>query len=92
MDKPHKEVITTHPVAIKSGQPRVHVLSSLQWQAASEKVKCPMCETVYIMPIDFPKAQLVEALETQHRSREDHPDFISNQPGFLRVAECNCDW
>ncbi len=90
MDKPHKQVITTYPVAIKSGQRRVHVQNPIPWNAHSEKVKCPKCETVFIVTKGFPKGQLLEELETQHKNQKTHPDFIPSEPTWTAVRECDC--
>lgn len=90
MDEPHKQVVTTYPVAIKSGQTRVHVKNERPWHAKSEEVKCPKCETVFIVTDGFPKALLLEALEVQHKNQEVHPDFIPSEPTWTRVIECDC--
>jgi hypothetical protein len=90
VDKPHQQVVTTYPVAIKSGQARVHVQNPNPWHAKSEAVKCPKCETVFIVDESFPKAQLLEALERQHKNQEAHPDFIPSEPIWTTVSECNC--
>lgn len=90
MDKPHQQVVTTYPVAIKSGQAPVHVQSPIPWHAKSENVKCPKCETIFIVTEGFPKAQLLEALEMQHKNQEAHPDLIPSEPTWTTVTECDC--
>jgi hypothetical protein len=90
MDRPHKQVITTYPVAIKSGQSRVHVQNQIPWQAKSETVRCPKCETVFIVTEGYPKAQLLAELETQHKNQKMHPDFIPSEPTWTTVTECDC--
>ncbi len=90
MDKQHKQVITTYPVAIKFGQAQIHVQNPIPWHAKSEAVKCPKCEKVFIVTDGFPKAQLLEALETQHKNQEAHPDFIPAEPTWTSVTECSC--
>jgi hypothetical protein len=90
MDKPHKQIVTTYPVAIKSGQTRVHVPNPYPWHTKSENVKCPKCETVFIATEGFPRAQLLDALETQHKNQETHPDFIPSQPTWTSVTDCDC--
>jgi hypothetical protein len=90
MDKPHKQVRTTYPVAIKSGQGLVHVPNPIPWHATDEHVKCPRCETVFIMTEGFPKAQLLAALEAQHKEEEEHPDVIPSEPNWTSIADCDC--
>lgn len=41
MNKPHKRVMTTYPVAIKHGQGRVHVPDPIPYHVRCEHVKCP---------------------------------------------------
>jgi hypothetical protein len=90
MDKPHKQVLTSYPVAIKSGQGHVHVRSPIPWHAKDELVKCPQCETVFIMTVGFPKAQLLAELETQHKNNEEHPDVIPSEPNWTTITDCDC--
>jgi len=90
MDKPHKQIVSTYPVAIKFGQARVHVQNPIPWHAKSEAVKCPKCETIFIVSEGFRRAQLLEELETQHKNQKPHPDFISSEPTWTTVTECNC--
>jgi hypothetical protein len=90
MDKPHKKVVTTYPVAIRFGQARVHVQNLMPWHANSEVVKCPKREVVFIVSEGFPEAKLLEALETHHKNQEPHPDSIPSEPSWTIVAECNC--
>jgi hypothetical protein len=92
MDKPHKQVITTYAVAIRFGQGRVHVpiRHLIPHHAKSEAVKCPMCETVFIVTDGFPRVQFLETLETQHKNKETHPDVIPSEAAWTRVAECDC--
>ena len=90
MDKPHKQVITTDPVAIKFGQARLHVQNPIPWLAKGEPLKCPKCETVFFVSEGFPKAQLLNALETQHENQEPHPDLIPSEPTRTRILGCDC--
>jgi hypothetical protein len=92
MDKPHKQVITTYPVAIKHGQGRLHVPNPIPWHAQSEAIKCPKCETVFMVTSGFPRVQLLEALEKQHKNQEEHPDLIPCALEWTRIAECDCRW
>jgi hypothetical protein len=90
MDKPHKQVITSYPVAIKYGQSRLHVASPIPWHAHSEAIKCPKCETVYIVTSGFPRVELLQALEEHHENQKEHPDHIASAPEWTHLAECNC--
>lgn len=90
MDKPHKQVVTTYPVAIKFGQARVHVQNPIPWHAKSEAIQCPKCETVFIVTEGFPKPQLLAELETQHKNQKTHPDVIPSHPTWTTVTECDC--
>jgi hypothetical protein len=94
MDKPHKQVITTNPVAIKSKQGRVHIKSEHPWHRHGEAVKCPDCEVVFDvaceLPGPFPTAQLLDMLKKQHADGQAHPDVISYEPAFTRITECDC--
>jgi hypothetical protein len=90
MDIPHKQVITTYPVAIKSGQGRVHVRSPIPWHPDGGTVKCPECETVFIVTQGFPNDQLLKTLETQHRRNQEHPDCISSEANWTRIEDCDC--
>jgi hypothetical protein len=90
MDKPHMQVITTYPVAIKSGQGRLHVPNLIPWHARSEAIKCPKCETVFIVTEGFPRVQFLEALENQHEKKEEHPDYIPSAPDWTHTSVCDC--
>jgi hypothetical protein len=90
MDKPHKRVVTSSPVAIKAGQTRVHAPEGEPWHINSERVDCPKCETVFHMTQGFPKASLLAVLETHHKNQEAHPDYIASEPDFTSLAECDC--
>ncbi len=91
MDKPHRQVIATSPVAIKLGQTRIHVADSLHpWQRISEPVQCPECETVYSVTTGFVMEQLLEILKKHHQTKEEHPDYIASEPAFTSTSECAC--
>lgn len=90
MDNPHKQVVTTYPVAIKFGQARVHVQNPIPWHANSQGFQCPQCETIFIVTEGFPKAQLLAALESQHKNEEIHPDVIPSEPIWTTIADCRC--
>jgi hypothetical protein len=91
MDKPHKQVVTTYPVAIKHGQGRVHLPNPIPWHAQSETIRCPTCETAFIVSVEFPKAQFLDALERHHKNQEGHPDFIPFAPEWTSIADCDCE-
>ena len=96
MHAKHKQVKTTHPVAIKHGQGRVHVSGNpIPWHAFTEAVKCPECETVYILAADrvggFPTAKLLEVVKEQHKKKQEHPDYITFDPDWTTVADCDCN-
>jgi len=91
MDKPHKQVVATSPVAIKLGQTRIHVADSLHpWQKINERVQCPECETAYSVTKGFAMEQFVEILKKQHKDKEGHPDYIASDPAFTSVSDCDC--
>jgi hypothetical protein len=91
MDKQHRQIVTTYPVAIKSGQKRVHVRNPYPWHANSEDVNCPKCGTAFIVTQGFPKAQLLEALEAQDKNHQEHPDFIPSEPNWTSLTDCDCE-
>jgi len=90
MDIPHKQVITTYPVALKYGQGRLHVENPIPWHARSEAVRCPECETLFIVSEGFPRVEFLETLKKQHQNRKDHPDLIPSAPEWTRVSKCDC--
>jgi glycine/serine hydroxymethyltransferase len=88
------DVITTHGVAIKAGQGRVHIpVRSLHpWHRTSEVVQCPGCETVYTMSGDFEKQSLLDILNLQHTKKQEHPDVIASGPSaYTRIQDCDCE-
>ena len=90
MDKPHKQVVTSYPVAIKYGQSRLHVASPIPWHAQSEYVKCPKCDVVYIVTVGYPRVELLQTLEKQHAGQKEHPDYIPSAPDWTHDAACDC--
>ncbi len=90
MDKPHKQVITTHPVAIKFGQSRVHVQNPYPWHSKSEAIQCPKCEQFFIATVGFDTTSLIKTLEAQHEKNQEHPDVIPSEPVWTTIAECTC--
>jgi hypothetical protein len=92
MDKAHKQVVTTYPVALKYGQGRLHVPNPIPWHAQTEAVRCPNCETIFLLTSGFPKLQFFEALEKQHKNNEQHPDFIPSAPEWTRIEDCDCHY
>jgi hypothetical protein len=92
MDKPHKQLITTYPVAIKSGQSRLYIPNPIPWHAHSEYIQCPKCDTIFIVTSGFPRVELLKTLEKQHESQKEHPDYIASAPEWTREAVCDCRW
>jgi hypothetical protein len=90
MDKPHKQVITTYPVAIRMGQGRIHVQHPIPWHHKSEAVQCPECEAVFIASVGFAHENLLKMLKKQHADQQDHPDVIPFEPTWTKTAECAC--
>jgi hypothetical protein len=91
MDKPHKQVDSSSPVAIKSGQTRIHVSDSHHpWHRFVGSVQCPDCETIYIVTNGFPLDKFMEILKKQHQSKAEHPDYIASDPDFASTSECKC--
>jgi Zn-finger nucleic acid-binding protein len=88
MDEPHKQIVTTYPVALKSGQKRIHVADEHPWHRFGNDVKCPQCETVFIVSGDFPK--VMEILEQHHAKKQSHPDYIASAPDWTDTADCDC--
>ncbi len=94
MDKPHEQVVTSFPVAVKNGQTRLHVPDPIPWHSRCEYVRCPKCETVYIVDVEFPRVQLLSELEKLHASASggEHPDYIPSAPDWTHVEGCPCGW
>lgn len=91
MDNPHKQVITTYPVAIKQGQMRLHVIPYGTWHRREVTLKCPRCETSFFLTDGFPQAQVLAILLKQHENRQEHPDYIPSAAEWTRVEDCDCD-
>src|SRR5580692_4954223 len=89
MNKPHKRVTTTYPVAIKHGQGRVHVPDPIPWHVHNEHVQCPECDIIFILTGGFPKVQFLETLRKQHQDKELLPDFIPSAPEWTQVSDCD---
>ena len=90
MDKPHNQVVTTYPVAIKYGQARLHVANPIPWHAFSEAMKCPDCETIYIVTDGFPKMQFLQTVKKHHENKQAHPDHIASDPNWTKIDSCDC--
>jgi hypothetical protein len=90
METPHKQVMTTYPVAIKSGQRKVHIQSPIPWHATSEIVKCPNCSDEFIMTAGFPKNRLLDEFAAHHKSQRPHPEVIPSEPVWTSIADCHC--
>lgn len=87
MDKPHQKIVSTYPIAIKNGQPRIHVPTYF----GSYKVRCPNCDTTYAASCDFPLVELLDAFKVHHRGKIEHPDYIASEPSFTSLEYCDCD-
>lgn len=99
MDKPHKQLITTYPVAIKSGQTRVHIPNPIPWHAFCEYIRCPKCDTIFVVTSGFPRIELLRALENQHENPGQHSDYIAAFPSgphrnrnLVRPKENDLTW
>ena len=94
MDEPHKQVVTTAPVALKNKQRRLHIADEHPWHRFTDSVKCPKCDTTFILTGvetgKFPKEQVLAILERQHEARQEHPDLIPSDPAFTDIADCDC--
>jgi hypothetical protein len=90
MDKAHKQVMTTDPMAIRMGQGRVHVQDAIQWHLKSEAVQCPECEAVFIVSVGFPQDKLLVALKKQHADKQQHPDVIPSGATWPKIIDCTC--
>jgi hypothetical protein len=93
MDKPHKEVRTTYPVAIKKGQERIHVRGEnlIPWHARADELKCPKCDAVYIASSNYPSEDLLLEMLNHHRDQLEHPDYVASAPAWTHIRECNCE-
>jgi hypothetical protein len=93
MNAKHKRVVTTSPVAIKNGQARVHIPDPIPWHAFAQAVKCPECETVYIVAADsslgIPTVKLLEVVKEQHKNNQEHPDYIAFS--IVSTTDCDCE-
>jgi hypothetical protein len=94
---PHKQLITTYPVAIKFGQGRVHLARLAEpWLGDAGTVRCPnpKCETVFTVTKEhnkgFPTDSLLERLEADHQNQKEHPDYIAFDSA-MNITECDCD-
>jgi hypothetical protein len=90
MDKPHKKIVTTYPVAIMVGQTRIHIPDPIPWHVGSQILKCQKCETEFITTSGFPIADLQVELNQHHEKGVEHPDYLSSAPEWTRIADCDC--
>ena len=90
MDKKHKQITTTYPVALKYGQGRVHVAHPIPWHTQCELVKCPDCEVHFILTGGFSRMQFLELVQAQHKRGEKHPDHIPSAPEWTSISDCDC--
>ncbi len=92
MDKPHKEVMTTHPVAIKKGQGQIHVRAGnlIPWHSRAAEIKCPKCDVIYIVGSGYPDGDFILTVLNHHKDQQEHPDYIASAPQWTHVIECDC--
>jgi hypothetical protein len=90
MDRQHKQVVTTYPLAIKSGQGRIHVPNPIPWHPDGGTLKCPDCETIFILTAGFPAAKLLTVLRDNHANRREHDDYVPSEETWTKVADCDC--
>lgn len=90
MEKQHKQLATTSPVAIKSGQRRVHIPSPIPWHPDAGAVKCPKCDAIFVLTQGFPAEKLIQDLDAQHKKGQSHPDFFASDPHFTHLEDCDC--
>lgn len=94
MDKPHKQVVTTYPVAIRKGQGQVHVLNERPFHAFSQTIKCPTCAAEFIVASDskdFSPADFLTALAKHHTAQQgQHLYYIASAPEWTSIADCDC--
>lgn len=79
MDKPHQQVITTYPVAVRFGQERIHVQNTIPWHFHCVDTKCPQCEVEFVADSGFAVSDLIQALEKDHAENREHPDYIPSR-------------
>jgi hypothetical protein len=91
MDKPHKQVMTTSPVAINLGQGRLHVADEHRGDRENEIVHCPDCETFFVLTGKFPKEMFLETMKANHKKKEGHPDLIPSAPAWTSIIDCSCN-
>jgi hypothetical protein len=90
METPHKQVVTSYPIAIKSGQRRIHVREERPFHAFVRPVKCPDCSTVFIADRELSDQDVLDALAKHHHAKVDHPDYIASQPVWTQIEDCEC--
>lgn len=89
MDAEHKQVVTTYPVAIRSGQTRIHIPHG-ESQGIEGELTCPDCPTTFIVVGDFSTDILLAQLAHQHKNGRSHPDYIPAKPEWTSVVDCKC--
>jgi hypothetical protein len=89
----HKKVMTTHPMAYRLGQTRVHPGITTPWVTSVEHLKCPDCDVMYIVTNGFDKQKFLETLAEQHKAAKQHPDYIPTDPDLTKLPmECDCEF
>src|ERR1700722_19627070 len=89
LDKSHKQVVTTYPVAIKYGQGRIHVPNPIPWHGQCETIKCPHCPTIFVVTVGYPRIEFLNQLESDHKGDKEHADCISSAPTWTNIADCD---
>lgn len=94
MDEPHKQIVTTAPVALRNNQRRLHIADDHPWHRFTDLVECPECGATFILTgVEtgrFPKEKVIAILEKQHETQKDHPDYIPSESAFTSVVDCDC--
>jgi hypothetical protein len=92
--EPHKLLNTTHALAVRKDQKRVHHPTDPIWHGVPTDFKCPDCDTVYLLSRDFPKDKLLEALKENHTRGLPHQDYFEDPydiHGCMTLDDCICD-
>jgi len=90
MDRPHQQILSTYPVAVKYGQGRIHVRSPIPWHHKCEDLKCPQCGTSFSVTVGYPREDFLNQLDSDHRNNREHADCISSGPNRVKTADCDC--
>ena len=89
MNSPHTVIMTTSPIAIRSGQKNFHVFPNT-FLMSSVRVGCPDCGVLYDLFGGYPKSLLLVTLDLHHKTNTPHPPYIPNEPSIMTLRECDC--